>query len=89
MLAVIIINHVMIISATEVTLSMVEGFLTEALMIKGYSHLNVLETLAISFPPDDLPRVALPLMTNGDLKSLLRQEKLVSQLVHTSYLLSV
>lgn len=57
---------------------MVEDFLTEALMLQGYGHANVLETLGVSFPSGDLPKVILPFMGNGDLKSVLKNEEMVS-----------
>ena len=67
------------VTASQVDVKMVEGFLQEALMLQGYSHPNVIETLAILFPHGDLPKVVLPFMENGDMKDMLKKSEMVGE----------
>jgi len=59
---------------------LIQSFLEEATLISDFNHPNVLPTLGICWSRKDQPLVVLPYMANGDLKSLLRNEKLVSRI---------
>ncbi|XP_072024999.1 uncharacterized protein [Amphiura filiformis] len=48
-------------------------FVEEGLMMKRFSHANVLGLIGLTFDPQGSPQVVLPLMANGDLKSFLRK----------------
>ena len=64
-------------------ITIIEKFLEEALLLAHLCHANVLCTLGICISQADKPQVVLPYMANGDLKSLIRNENLVSSLTYT------
>ena len=55
----------------------IEDFLREALIMRQFDHPNVLYSLGISVH-DEKACVVLPLMSNGDLRTLLIQQRLVT-----------
>ncbi|XP_067948106.1 uncharacterized protein [Watersipora subatra] len=55
----------------------VVNFVKEALLMKDFKHMNVLQLIGIVYEPTDpecLPLVVTPLMENGDLKTLISNE---------------
>ena len=63
----------------DTPIAVIEKFLEEAVILDDFSHANVLPTLAVCIPISDKPQVVLPYMANGDLKSLIQMEHLVSR----------
>lgn len=47
---------------------MIEPFLNEAVIMREFQHVNVLNIIGITFDPDGSPMVILPFMANGDLR---------------------
>lgn len=62
----------------ETTKAAIENFLEEAVFLQDFHHLNVLPTLGVCLPAGTTPQVVLPYMANGDLRTLMRKESLVS-----------
>ncbi|XP_041350016.1 hepatocyte growth factor receptor-like [Gigantopelta aegis] len=52
-----------------------QAFLQEALIMKDFHHLNVLELIGICLGLDSMPLVVLPFMKHGDLLTYIRDEK--------------
>ena len=53
-----------------------ESFLSEAIVMKDFSHPNVLGLLGVVFDtPDGTPHLVLPFMENGNLKSYLKSKR--------------
>ena len=61
----------------------IEDFLREALIMRQFDHPNVLYSLGVSVH-DEKACVVLPLMSNGDLRTLLIQQRLVT-LIQTPF----
>ena len=55
----------------ELDAQMIQEFLEEALMMKNFNHPNVLSLIGISIH-EEKPCALIPLMSNGDLKTFLR-----------------
>ena len=55
-------------------------FIEEAVILQDFDHPNVLQTLGICWPSGVTPRVVLPYMANGDLRSLIRRDSIVSSM---------
>ena len=53
-------------------------FIKESVALQDFDHPNVLQTLGICWPSGVTPRVVLPYMANGDLRSLIRKNSAVS-----------
>lgn len=69
----------------------VVNFVKEALIMKDFSHVNVLPLLGIVYDPhdiDSLPLVVTPYMVKGDLKSLISDSEYVSYSTSTTMLLT-
>ena len=62
---------------TDATFSV--KFIEEAMLMKNFDHLNVLSLLGLTFDPQGSPLVVLPFMHNGDLRSFLRKDDIVSE----------
>ncbi|KAL3851745.1 hypothetical protein ACJMK2_015458 [Sinanodonta woodiana] len=56
----------------------IDSFLSEAMIMKDFHHLNVLQLIGICLGLDDMPLVVLPFMKHGDVLSFIRNEKNVS-----------
>jgi len=56
---------------------MVNMFLREAIMMKGFSHPHVLSLIGITFDTDNSPLVVLPYMDNGDLRTYISSPDMV------------
>lgn len=62
----------------------VVNFMKEAILMKDFNHMNVLQLVGIVYEPSDpesLPLVVTPLMEKGDLKTLISDEFYVSYLL--------
>jgi serine/threonine protein kinase len=57
---------------------MVELFLREALMMRGFDHPHVLSLIGITMDTDRSPLVVLPYMENGDLRTYISSPDMVS-----------
>ena len=55
----------------------IEDFLREGLIMRQFDHPNILCSLGVSVH-DEKACVVLPLMSNGDLRTFLIQQRLVS-----------
>ena len=62
----------------ETSITVIENFLEEAVLLDGFNHANVLSALGVCIPDSDKPQVVLPYMAKGDLKSLIQMEDMVS-----------
>ena len=52
--------------------SQIEEFLEEALMMEEFKHPNIMSIIGISFK-DNKPYIILPFMTNGDLRTYVKE----------------
>lgn len=50
----------------------IKSFLDEGLLMREFTHPNVLRLRGICFDENDLPMILLPYMSNGDLLSYIR-----------------
>jgi serine/threonine protein kinase len=56
----------------------IEPFLREAVLMRGFNHTNVLGIVGVSFDRDGSPMVILPFMAHGDLRRYIMNAELVS-----------
>lgn len=69
------------VSAMGLVPNDVINFVKEALLMKDFNHVNVLQLIGIVYEPTDpesLPLVVTPLMEKGDLKTVISDEFYVS-----------
>ncbi len=53
-----------------------ESFFAESLLMKDFSHPNILELAGVCFDtPDGVPYIILPFMANGSLKDFLKKKR--------------
>ena len=55
----------------------VESFLKEGVIMKNFDHPHVLKLLGVCVPSHENPMVVLPYMSNGDLRSYVKDKKKV------------
>lgn len=70
-----------IVAEMDTSIKEIEKFLEEAVIMEDFSHPNVLKTLAVCIPLSEKPRVVLPFMAHGDLKSLIQLQHMVGILI--------
>ena len=58
------------------SLEILESFLHESVVMKNFSHPNVLHILGVGLVPDnELPFIVLPFIVNGNLKTYLQNKR--------------
>lgn len=78
-----------LLKATHCTTEEIESFLQEAVIMRRFNHPNVLHLIGVVWEKGQLPVVILPFMGNGDLRTLVRKQDIVSTavLIHTHHAL--
>lgn len=72
------------LDSAELSFDDLENFLKEATIMIDFRHENVLSLIGVIWEENDKPSVVLPLMENGDVRTLLKDESKVSMLSNTT-----
>lgn len=65
-------------SGESVSSSQVEQFLEEGMLMVNLKHVNILSLIGVAYEKGSFPMVVVPFMANGDLKTFIQRDDMVS-----------